>query len=567
MPEQQENVGWKEALRRIEEAKRSNAINLDLSDLQLTALPETFSQLANLEVLNLHENRLAAIPESLTQLANLKHLNLSDNDLSVLPESLGRLASLEELILHGNKLTTLPEALGQLVNLKRAFFGLNRLKALPVSVGQLANLESLYVFENQLTAIPESLGQLANLEDLILGENKLGMIPASIGQLAKLLDLDLSNNQLIAIPKSLTALPILSRLFLHGNTGLGLPDEILGPTWDDVHTTSGKRARPPKEIFNYYFSKLAGARPLNEAKLILVGQGGVGKTSLVKKLTGQKFKKGEKTTEGIKIRDWPCPLSGKEKVTVHIWDFGGQEMMHATHQFFLTARSLYLLVLNRRPGGIDREIDYWLRMVRQFGGKEAPVIVVLNMQKEEPFNVNRGGLLQKYADNIKGFVETDCKDARSITRLKKKILEELGVMQSLKASFPERWFAIKDELSQMSDQYVTFEHYREICTKSGEGDPERQTSLAGFLHDLGIALNYKDDPRLRFAYVLKPEWVTEGIYALLHAFVESKGLFTRSDAERVLKPKGYRAEAADFIMGLMEQFESAFRSATARSAA
>src|SRR5437870_5822303 len=73
-------------------------------------------------------------------------------------------------------------------------------------------------------------------------------------------------------------------------------------------------------------------------------------------------------------------------VAVHIWDFGGQEMMHATHQFFLTARSLYLLVLNRRPGGINREADYWFRLVRAFGGKDAPVIVVLNKQKDEPFD-------------------------------------------------------------------------------------------------------------------------------------------------------------------------------------
>lgn len=87
---------------------------------------------------------------------------------------------------------------------------------------------------------------------------------------------------------------------------------------------------------------------------------------------------------------------------------------------------------------------------------------------------------------------------------------------------------------------------------------EKQTALAGFLHDLGIALNYKDDPRLRFAYVLKPEWVTDGIYALLHAFIKSKGLFSRAEAEKALAPKGYKAEAADFIMGLMEQFEVSF---------
>jgi internalin A len=155
-------------------------------------------------------------------------------------------------------------------------------------------------------------------------------------------------------------------------------------------------------------------------------------------------------------------------------------------------------------------------------------------------------------------VETDCEDPKSITELKRKIQEQLQAMKSLKASFPRRWFAIKDELSQMAAEYVTFEDYRAICRKHGEGDPVEQTSLAGFLHDLGIALNYKDDPRLRFGYILRPEWVTEGIYALLYAFVSNKGLFAHSEAEKALAPKGYSPEAVEFILGLMEKFELSF---------
>ena len=533
MPEQQENQGWQEALQRIEEALHANSRDLDLTGLRLTTLPESLGRLSQLNDLYLRENQLTALPESLGWLSQLQTLDLSSNQLTTLPEWLGQLSQLRTLNFSHNQLTVLPEWLGQ-----------------------LSQLHTLYLSENQLTALPESLGQLNRLHTLYLDNNKLTALPESLAQLSQLFTLNLRDNQLTALPESLAALPVLTRFFLHGNSGLGIPEEILGPTWLEVYSfPKEKQPKPAKEILNYFLSK---RRPLNEAKLILVGQGGVGKTSLVKTLMGQKFKKGEKETPGIKISDWECPLGRKDKVTVHIWDFGGQEMMHATHQFFLTARSLYLLVLNRRPGGIDREADYWFRLVRAFGKEDAPVIVVLNKQKEAPFDVNRGGWLEKYAGNIKGFVETDCEDAKSITRLTKKIQEELQTMQSLKASFPERWFAIKDELSQMSDQYVTYEHYQEICEKRGEADSERQASLAGFLHDLGIALNYKDDPRLRFAYVLKPEWVTEGIYALLHAFVKTKGLFTRAEAERVLKPKNYSVEAADFIMGLMEQFEVSF---------
>jgi len=419
------------------------------------------------------------------------------------------------------------------------------LATIPDSIGKLESLRTLTLSENQITMIPEWLGTLTNLRLLALDHNRIADIPESVCHLPELQVLNLEHNRLTTLQECLLKMPKLRHLHLYGNPGLGIPIEIIG-SWN------------PNKILTYYAAQRAASRPLNEAKLILVGQGGVGKTSLVKALATGKFNSREKTTEGIKISDWRCSLAKSEAVTIHIWDFGGQEMMHSTHQFFLTARSLYLLVLNRRPGGYDREVDYWMRLIRAFGGKNAPVIIVLNKQKSEPFDVNRGAWLEKYAENIKGFVETDCGVQTTITQLKKKIQDQLRNLNSLKASFPTRWFAIKDELAQMATDFVTFEEYRAICRKHGEEDAEKQTLLAGFLHDLGIALNYKDDPRLRFAYVLKPEWITGGIYALLHAFVKSKGLFTRAEAEKVLLAKKYSAEAADFILGLMEQFELSF---------
>jgi internalin A len=68
----------------------------------------------------------------------------------------------------------------------------------------------------------------------------------------------------------------------------------------------------------------------------------------------------------------------------------------------------------------------------------------------------------------------------------------------------------------------------------------------------------KDDPRLRFAYVLKPEWVARGIYALLHAFIAIHGFISRTEAEQLIGTKGYSPKAAHFILGLMDGSSSAF---------
>jgi internalin A len=485
----------------------------------------------------------------------LQNLYLSLNQITAVPDSLGQLMNLQRLSLTNNQITALPDSLGQLTNLQSLYLSLNQITALPDSLAQLANLQNLVLSLNQITALPDSLGRLTNLQNLVLSNNRIIAVPDSLGQLTNLQNLDLDGNQITALPDSLGQLTNLQGLYLHNNPGLGIPSEILGPVWRDV--SRGKQPKPPQEILNY-IRKADNARPLNEAKLILVGPGAVGKTSLVKTLITGKFNKKEKTTEGIKIDDWQRKLSKKDTVTVHIWDFGGQELMHATHQFFLTQRSLYLLVLNRRLGNHDREADYWLRLIRTFGGPGAPVIVVLNKQKSEPFDVNRGAWLEKYAGNIKAFVETDCETRKSVKLLERTIQKELSAISSLKEKFPQRWFAIKNELSRMQIEYLTFEKYREICRRHGEESEESQKQLAGFLHDLGIALNYRDDPRLRFNYVLKPEWVTHGIYSLLHAFAKNLGLFTLKEAEAVLKPKGYTSDATEFLIGLMERFELSF---------
>ena len=92
--------------------------------------------------------------------------------------------------------------------------------------------------------------------------------------------------------------------------------------------------------------------------MLVVGEGSVGKTSLVKMLIDGRYDEGELKTDGIEKRRWKAQAKDRE-ITVNTWDFGGQEIMHATHQFFLTKRSLYLLVLNSRQDEAANRVEYW----------------------------------------------------------------------------------------------------------------------------------------------------------------------------------------------------------------
>jgi internalin A len=432
-----------------------------------------------------------------------------------------------------------------------------RLSQLPEALGQLIQLQELALFDNQLTAVSEVLGGLTQLQKLSLAGNQLTAVSEVLVQLTRLQVLNLASNRLTAIPEALRHLTSLQEFYLHGNTALGLPLEVLGPTIRDV---VDKQAQPtkPGDILEYYFRVRGDRRPLNEAKLILEGRSAVGKTSIVQQFVDGRFDPNEKKTEGIQITEWLLRLHGHEDVQLHVWDFGGQEIMHATHQFFLTQRSLYLLVLNDREGGEDANADYWLKLITSFGG-DSPVIVMLNKIKEHPFDLNRRALQQKYPF-IRDFVKTDCADGTGIIALREAIERETDRLEHLRDAFPASWFTIKDQLTKMKKNSLSFDEYCAICAERGEVDTKAQEDLAGYLHTLGIVLNYKDAPRLQDTHVLNPHWVTNGIYKILNAdkLEPQQGEIRLRELSEILDAREYPGHMRRFILDLMKQFELCF---------
>lgn len=465
-------------------------------------------------------------------------------------ENARRLRS-HELDLGHLSLTGLPDELWQLTALQSLDLSGNRLKNLPAALGQLSALRSLDLYNNELTALPEEICQLKELRTLHLSENRLAALPESLVQLESLEFLDLRENHLAVLPEAMRRLERLERLFLHENPGLGLPKEVLGPQ-------SWTRARSAKAILDYYFRTRGKARPLNEAKLILLGRGEVGKTCVVNRLVHDRFDSTE-MTRGIAITPWMMG-HGKDGVRLHVWDFGGQEMQHATHQFFLTERSLYLVVLNGRAGAEEEDAEYWLKFIKTFGGS-SPTIVVLNKSKVQPFQVNERRLREKYPF-IRGFVKTDCKPeaGNGIPKLAEGIREALAEMEHVRVAFPAGWFAIKERLAKMKEPFVSFAEYRKICAELGEKDAASQERLAGFLNALGIALNFRDDPQLREETVLNPHWITEGVYQIItnSALAERRGELRLADLKAILPTEAYPERMHPFLIELMRKFELCF---------
>lgn len=473
-------------------------------------------------------------------------LNLSGLGLTELPASIGQLTELHFLKANNNRLTKLSGNIGELAQLQHLNLGWNNIRALPEAIGQMAQLQRLYINRNHLTELPEIIGQLTELRCLNVSCNELRVLPEALRRLTPI------------APDNHRLLPHLRELYLHDNIDLELPTEVLGPTWLEV-LNEGAIPAEPASILDYYFEIRLGRQPLNEVRLLLVGRGAAGKTSIARRVIEDRFFDGEPETKGIDIRAWN--LHGERgTVRAHVWDFAGQVITHATHQFFLSHRSVYILVLTGREDSEKLDAEYWLRLIRAFGtepgtGATSPVIVALNKCEVAPCKVDRNALQEKYPF-IAGFVETDCRSGRGVAKLKKLIHGTVDGMASVREAFPQAWFAIKEKLTTMEADYLSYGEFRAQCRQLGEPDTAAQDSLARVLHRLGVALNYADDERLREATVLNPQWVTKGIYTLLREAASDEGVMKLADVERELADE--KPEMRRYLVELMRRFDLAF---------
>ncbi|MEO1395444.1 MAG: COR domain-containing protein [Cyanobacteria bacterium J06634_5] len=554
----------------------TNLTDLCLSNNQITQIPEVLGQLTNLTYLFLDNNQITQIPEVLGQLTNLTQLVLSNNQITQIPEVFGQLTNLTDLFLDNNQITQIPEVLRQLTNLTYLWLSNNQITQIPDVLRQLTNLTYLWLSNNQITQIPDVFGQLTNLTylglsnnqitqipdvfeqltnltNLWLSNNQITQIPDVLGQLTNLTQLDLENNDFNTIPHCLNNLTQLTRLDLRNNP-LPISTEILGPS--DVSKDPGS----PRQIFRYLQEMNSGEkRQLNEAKLLLIGQGSVGKTSLVKRLLHGTYNPNESQTDGLNVTNWTIEVNTKP-VRLNVWDFGGQEIYHATHQFFLTKRSLYILTCNCRTSEDENRIEYWLKLIQSFGGN-SPVIIVGNKSDEQPLDINRKALKDKYP-NIKAILETSCANGKGIEQLRTTITQEVAKLHDVYNLLPLTWFQVKEQLEEMDEDFITYNRYTGLCYEQKVTEEQSQDQLIDLLHNLGLVLNFRNHPILKDTNVLNPDWVTTGIYAILSddtLKTKTKGIFTTSDLDRILPSDRYPAKRYPYLTELMKEFQLGFR--------
>ncbi|MDB6134344.1 MAG: hypothetical protein JWM59_2587 [Verrucomicrobiales bacterium] len=494
--------------------------SLDCSGNALTTV-EPLAGITSLRSLDCSGNGLTTL-EPLAGLASLQSLKCSHNRLATL-EPLAGLSSLQSLDCSENELTAL-EPLAGLSALQFLDCSSNRLMTLEPLAG-LASLPSLKCSGNRLTAL-EPLAGLASLQSLKCSHNQLTTLEPLAG-LASLQSLNCWNNPVERLPEKLVWQESLLTLIIPSAVLDSIPVETLSRSHDDNCL----------ERLRAHFRDLkAGEALLPDVKVMILGNGRIGKTQLCNRLRGLPFEENADSTHGITVASQKF---GPDTL-LRFWDFGGQDIYHGTHALFMRDRAIFVLVWTpdsensaaHEHGGMifrNRPLAWWLSYVRHLAGPESPVLLVQNrcdraedrilwppVGPEEleafPFfqALQYSALNQKGGKVLRGALEEVVDQLRErqgqarIGRGRMKVKARLDALLLEDA-------AVTDS-SKRRHRTLPMERYEEICVECG--GVSSPALLLDYLHRSGMVF-YKSG-LFGGCIILDQGWALEAVYTVFN---------------------------------------------------
>lgn len=437
--------------------------------------------------------------------------------------------------------------------------------------GQLIglNLSSAELTDQQWHDIVGILNQASiGLHALNLSDNQLQdfLLPVSV---EKLRMLDVSENRLTVIKLDIDRMNALQEIYVSENPLTAPPPEVV--------------QQGSKAVLAWFasFKKETGATAVNlhEIKIMLVGEGLAGKTSLLKKIKGLPFNDHENQTHGVNVEMLDMgslPMfsaySHLRDVKARIWDFGGQEIMHASHQFFLTHRSIYVFVLDSRT---DNKKGYWLRHIQKFGGASPTIVAINKIDDNKNYSLEEATLNKNYPFVGNRFIKISCKTDEGLDQFARILAELIPTTELFNTPISSNWLQVKNTLERDTAQkkYINRERFLEICNEHAVDDEAAQDALLNYLHALGVVLHFKELSLQQF-YILDPHWATIGVYKIINSPSIVDGILEEQKLDFILNKEEQKTEEYDpskekvieycqseqlYLISIMEEFELLYK--------
>jgi internalin A len=272
--------------------------------------------------------------------------------------------------------------------------------------------------------------------------------------------------------------------------------------------------------------------------LLILGDGGEGKTCISRALRKLPFEH-QRATQGVDIESWEFdnpnePGDKGKRIKLNIWDFEGQEIDHQSHQFFLTQRSLYLLVFNGRQQFNRTRVEYWLDTIRSRAPDSEVILVATHCEEREPcvpveeLRARFPGLL-KYT---RCFFRVGCESGRGVQTLRTHVRVRAARLDVMGTDWPESYVRAEKAIRKRSEKHphVTRKVLYNMFRRAGIQSADDYDSVASLMGCLGVITHFPDSEELKDFIVLKPHWLTKAMSKILddEQLSKDQGEITRS---------------------------------------
>ncbi|PTQ86726.1 leucine-rich repeat protein [Agitococcus lubricus] len=497
------------------------------------------SHLSGLQQLSLSGCSSLKDVSGLSHLSGLQQLSLSGcsslKDVSVL----SHLSGLQQLSLSGRESLRDLSGLSHLSGLQQLDLSwcenlkdvsvLSHLSGLQqLNLSWCENLKDVSGLSNLLGLQQLDLSGCSSLNDVSGLSNLLGLQQLDLSGCDKLVDVECLNNlnelrelkchSLLCIYSSL--LFKLPRLHIYQGGCIDTPEEITNPI--NHHNSFPKIIAWQKDIL------ASGEAPNNELKLLILGNGRIGKTQIARKLQQQPFDPAIESTHGIMLGHFEVLPEEDDKPAVYanLWDFGGQDIYLGTHGLFLDEKAIYVIVWHPDyennneyiENGVpmcNRSLAYWLEYVQSLAGKDAPIIVVQSQCDKEsqvipPLLPSNHGFTRLKVSSCSAKVSYGLErlqpELKSAARLLCERYEEVKL--------PKNWLSVMHELQHKRDnescKTISYDEFEALCQNNGS---QYSSIVASYLHRTGQV--FWRDGAFGNDLVLDQAWALKGLYALL----------------------------------------------------
>lgn len=526
----------------------SQLINLQLLIISNTQVADLapIANLTNLQQLFISNTRVADLAP-IANLVNIQHLNVSSTQVADLAP-IANLTNLQQLYVYNTQIANLTP-IANLTNLQQLQVH-NTSVADLAPIANLSNLQQLHLFNTQVADLAP-LAQLTNLQQLYLFNTPVSDISPLAG-LPNLKRLDLKRTNVTDLT------PLLAHI--KGGGQVILKNDQAAHN-NEINVFECPLVTPPmavvqqgnKAILNFYKEiDTAGEEKGLEAKLLLIGEGQAGKTSLrTRLLKGLEVPLPTKTdrTKGldIEIEQLEFPLKSGETLRLNIFDFGGQDHYKPLHQFFYSYRSLYVLVT--RNGDESNDFDFWLDTAQLFGGG-SPVVVVNNLFGDVPSQFNRSRY-SRFDGILKASVDVNLdKPAKGWSEVKDSIEFWAERLPHIHEFIPKTWASVRRAMQEIRHKnIIPLREFLQLCAQPQHGSMDKARALrcSAYLHDIGFYLHYLDSPLLQQYVIVKNEWATEAVYRVIddETIGRNSGKFDWDDLRRIWQPRQEDIERGD----------------------